>query len=322
MKKNFFKLSFVCLLFLFLAVFSIFTNFSTLFDSSKLYAQSSSGTSSTSSATASYVPDSLGRKIPISNYQKIGILNPAVIRNLSHAYYKFTNVVGVDSYSKDAYKEILPKNIEIIGDFNGPNLEKIVSLKIDLLVIDISFPQKIKDEIEKLKINYFVFSTFNTYGGIKKDIENLFKLFKIDNKIIFNITNDINKKEGLINNISKKFKNKKTLIVVWYENGFMCAGKDSFLSSFFEKFGFSNLINTNGYPTISDETFLKLNPDHILIASSYLNKDILNKDIYKNVNAVKNGSIVTIDSELENKLLQPSRDTWDAFIYILNNFKK
>ncbi|MCX8058623.1 MAG: ABC transporter substrate-binding protein [Spirochaetes bacterium] len=322
----------------------LLTIFVFLFFSFAVFFAGKSGSSSDLNKTTqqNVAIDSLKRNVEIKDYQRVGILNPAVIRNLAIAGYNFKNVIGVDSFTKDTYfnqkyldpsnfknsifakynyKELPLKSVEIIGDFNGPNVEKIVSLKIDLLVIDVSFPQKIKDQLDQLKINYFVFSTYNTYDNLKNDINNLYKLFKIDQKAINDINGSIGKLEKDLIELANKFKNKKVLIIVWYDNGFMCAGKDSFLSSFFEKFGFINVINTNGYPVISDETFINLNPDHILVASSYMNVDVLKKDIYKNINAIKKGSIVTIDAEFENKLLQPSKESWEAYKEIFGKLK-
>lgn len=345
LKTTFNKKNFVSriskLFFLFIISALLIFNFSVFFAG-----KAGSGNSGTGNANLNVKQnvaiDSLKREIEIKDYQRIGILNPAVIRNLIIAGYDFSNVIGVDSFSKDTYfndnlklpenfknsifakynyKELPLKSVEIIGDFNGPNVEKIVSLKIDLLLIDISFPQKIKEQLDQLKINYFVFSTYNNYDNLKNDITNLYKIFKLDGKKIDSINKNILDLENELFKKAQNFKNQKVMIVVWYDNGFMCAGKDSFLSSFFEKVGIINIINANGYPVISDETFISNNPDHILVASSYLSNDIFKKDIYKNVNAIKKGSIIFIDTEFENKLLQPSKETWEAFIEIFEKLK-
>lgn len=263
------------------------------------------------------VSDSIGRSIEIKNYTKIGILNPAVIKTLHFLDYDFTNVIGVDSYSIGLYKNFLSEKTEVIGDYNGPNIEKIVSMGIDLLIIDKSFPMQKLQEIEKNNINYFVYSP-DTVENLEKDIKNL--------SILFNLKNKFNElKKQYIDIYKTKIENMKYnisgLAIVWYDKNFMVSGSDSFIAKFFNLAGIKYAISDKGWPKLSLEKFLEINPEFILVASSYIKKEIFNDNIFNSLKAKENGNIIFITPEIENMILQPSFDTFKGFYEIFSKVK-
>lgn len=263
------------------------------------------------------VTDSLGRKIELKNYSKIGILNPAVIKTLHMLNYDFNNVVGVDSYSISIYKNYLKNDTKIIGDYNGPDLEKIISNGIDLLIIDKSFPVQKLAEIEKNNINYFVYSP-DTIESLKNDLKNLSLLFSLYN-------NFKTLKKQYIDQYENKIKNLKLHItgisIIWYDKNFMLSGSDSFIANFFELAGIKYSIEDKGWPKISLEKFIELDPDFILVASTYIKKDLFNDNIFTHLKAKKTGNIIFITPEIENMILQPSFDTFKGFFEIFSKIK-
>jgi len=260
----------------------------------------------------------LSNKILKKNYEKIVILNPSVIKNLIFLGYNFNSVVGIDSFSYNSYKTYFPDSVSIIGDYNNPDVEKIILLKPDLIIIDQSFSISKKLELEKFHIQIYTFSTMNSYEKLKNDLFALIDFFGLKNKFNKSYPDFFKQKESEIHKLAKKLKNKSFILIFWYDNNFMCGGKDNFLSSFLEYFGLKNILHDNGFPNISKEKLLTLDPDIIISASSYIDKNIYKTNIYSNLKAIKNNSIIYFTSEMENQILQPGFDTWDGMINIFN----
>ncbi len=244
--------------------------------------------------------------------KKIGILNPSVITNLVLLEHNFENIYGVDSWTYSKYKDKLPENIEIIGDFNKPNIEKIVSLNINTLYVDKSFSQETYNELEDLDINIETISTSpKSYDDIKTSIL----------KIIHNFNNDSFDKKEVLKNFSisekklieslTKHKDKKFLIIVSPgESNFYVSGKDSFLSFILENAGMINVINDKGWPTANLENIIEYNPDIILITSQFVNFEI--NDLVKTTNAYKNDMIIKVTNKDIDFINQITIKLWDT----------
>jgi len=129
------------------------------------------------------VTDSLGRQVPVNDYKRIGIINPAALKSLIFLGIENYKIVGVDSYSKSKFSSFLSTKTENLGDFNNPNLEILARSNLDLLILDQSFPIQKLNEIEKLKINYFVYSTsVKSYNDIYTNLFNLSRLLNESEK--------------------------------------------------------------------------------------------------------------------------------------------
>lgn len=268
-----------------------------------------------------YVTDSLGRKVKIADYKRIGIINPAALKSFIFLNIENSKIVAVDSYSIYKYKDFLSKDTINLGDFNNPNIETIVKSRIDLLILDQSFPIQKLYEIEKLNIPYFVYSTTpSNYSSISVNLQNLAK--------IINKTKEFEKLKSemidpYVNKLLKfkdKFSGKSILFVVWADKNITCAGDDSYLSYFAEYFGFVNCIKEKGWINISFERLLLLNPNYIIVASSFIDKQFFSNTLFKNINAVVNNNIYYFNEKDEDVILQPSFDLWIGFYEILKRF--
>jgi iron complex transport system substrate-binding protein len=304
MKKNIFnniKIAIVCLFFiLILSIISI------------LPANASEN---------AFIQDSLNRKVAILPYNRIGIINPAAIKTFRFLEVKPENIVGVDSFSIKFYKDYLTTSTVNLGDFNNPNLEIILSLKIDLLILDQSFPiNKLKD-LEKFNINYFVYSTSaENYDTLISSLHNLSILVSKEEKYNLLYKDFIQIYEKKIRETSTIFKDKTALSIVWADKSIMVAGCDSYLAYMLALAGIKYSILEKGWVQISIETLLKLNPDFIIVATADLDKNYFTNPIFKSLKAYKNKKIYFFSKEDENILLQPSFDLWKGIYELLLKF--
>lgn len=268
-----------------------------------------------------FVIDSLGRKINIDEYNRIGLINPAALKSLLFLDFDLSKIKAVDSYSIIKYKDKLPSSVQNLGDFNNPNLELIVKNKIDLLILDQSFPIQKLYEIEKLKIPYFVYSTTpKNYSAIDENLYNLSKLLKKEKNYKKLKEQIILPYEEKLFKLRDTFKNKYILFIVWAEKNITIAGNDSYLAFLAEFSGFNYSIKEKGWISISFEQLLTINPDYIIAASSYIDKNFFNNTIFNSIKAVKNKKIYFFSQKDEDIILAPSFDLWQGFYEILTKF--
>lgn len=185
------------------------------------------------------------------------------------------------------------KKIEKVGLFGNPNLEKIVSLKPNLVLSadlgwnaailklkDANIPtvilpsQNMRDVLESIK-------TVGKITGREKRAETL-----------------VHKMQSRISAVKKQVANQsrpKVLVIIWVSpTAIMTAGRKSFINELINLAGGENIaasINLR-YPTINSEFILAKNPDVIIFADKLMNnkktlEDLLAHPGIKNTRAVK-----------------------------------
>lgn len=272
-----------------------------------------------SSTEKDFVVDSLGRKVPLLNYKRIGVINPAALKSFIFLGLSNDRIVAADSYSIQKYSFYLSNNTFNLGDFNNPNLEIIVKNNIDILILDQSFPIQKLYEIEKLKIPYFVYSTSpSSYDAIYQNLYNLSRIIKKEKECEKLYKENILTFENQLLKLKNKFNGKSILIVVWADKNLTCAGIDSYISFMAEFAGFKNSIKEKGWINISFERLLLLDPDYIIVASSLVDKNFFNDNIFKSLKAVVKKSYYFFNTQDEDVILQPSFDLWKGFWEILS----
>ena len=97
-------------------------------------------------AQAVVVTDMLGREVTINATDTLVSLAPSATE-IIYALGAGDNVVGVDAYSN--YPEAA-QSVEVVGDFNGPDVEKVVSLEPDVIFCGNTLQQEAIAELENL----------------------------------------------------------------------------------------------------------------------------------------------------------------------------
>jgi iron complex transport system substrate-binding protein len=131
--------------------------------------------------------------------------------------------------------------------------------------------------------------------GIYKSIENIGDIFG-------NKSNAEKLVEDLKSRVAKVEENSKSLdkvrVFVQIDKSLYTIGKDSFLTDLIAKAGGISVTKDleTGYPKISKETALALNPDVIILSDSADNDEP--NEVFKNSAAVKNGRIYKINADI------------------------
>ena len=141
----------------------------------------------------------------------------------------------------------LVKNVEVIGGTKNLNIEKIRSLKPDLIIAN-------KEENEKLQVQELMkdFKVWVTDIETLDDNQNFIsELGTILNKE--NLALIFNQKIASAFTDFKVSKPKKVAYLIW-KNPYMTVGSDTFINEVLEKLGFENLFkNRKRYPEVSVE---------------------------------------------------------------------
>ena len=233
--------------------------------------------------------------------------------DLSKSKIKKTRVVAltsltadlINTISKDSLvgipgSSILKKNkvfdsIPIVSSGRmPPDLEKILSLKPDLVIGAKGFHDRSLSKLNNLGI-----STLSTSISNLDDLDNLYK------NLASKLKTKTKSLEEILGSCYSKNKNKnKNLVVLVSSKPILSPNKDSWAGNLISSFKFNNLASeiTNktefkGYVNLSPEWLIKSQPENILVIktpgsdmSQYESINIWNK-----LEAVKNNKIYTFD---------------------------
>ncbi len=235
--------------------------------------------------------------------ERIISLSPSITEIL-YALEKGDEIVGTSSYS------LYPKeaqNIPIIGGYESPSIEKIISLKPTLVVAQ-SYNKTILDKLKHFNIKTVVLE-LKTIQSIKNSIVKLADELKTNpHAIIADIDNALKN--------AKKSKKPHSVMIVYglredLRSSTYIAGHNIFFDDIITACGNTNAYKTNitNQPVLSYENVIALNPDQIIILHSHATEANVNVkkalQAWYNLptNASKNKRISIVD---ENYLHIPS----------------
>lgn len=174
---------------------------------------------------------------------RIVSLVPSITESLFDFGLTEMEVVGRTKFC--IHPQTLITNVPVIGGTKNLNLDKIKSLKPDLIIAN-------KEENEKLQIE-----ELGKYFEIwLTDIENLQdnQNFLTELGTLLNkqgLALNFNEKINVIFDSSKELAPKKVAYLIW-KNPYMTVGSDTFIHEIIEKLGFTNLFeDSKRYPEIS-----------------------------------------------------------------------
>ena len=244
----------------------------------------------------------------------IFLTNPIKSSNIKYEdNNKITRVVALTSLSADLVNQI--SNQSLLGipgssllknnnDFSNktvvssgrmpPDLEKILSLKPDLVIGAKGFHDRTLSKLNSLNIN-----TLSTSISSLDDLNILYK------EIASKLNTKTNSLKDILGNCYLKNKNKnKNVVVLVSSKPILSPNNDSWAGNLISSFNLNNLASeiTNktefkGYVNLSPEWLIKSQPENILVIktpgsdlSQYSSMNIWNK-----LEAVKNNKIYTFD---------------------------
>jgi len=247
---------------------------------------------------AGSVTDMLGKTVTLEGTPKTVISLAPSITEVLFALGEGAKVIGVDVNS-DYPKET--STIEKVGDFNGPDIEKITALKPDIVFAGNTLQKDAITALEKLGFTV-VAAEATDYEGIYKSIELIANVMDKQDK-----GNEINASlQADVEETAKKAAALTKHPSIYYaisfgQMGNWTSGPGSFVNTIMEKAGFTCVTADGGdewmeYPL---EQLVSKNPD-ILLLSSDVGKveDIKKENGYKDLNAVKNDKVYLADADI------------------------
>ena len=194
------------------------------------------------------------------------------------------------------------KKIETVGSFGQPSLEKVLSLKPDIVVATALADRNIKQTIEEYGIKFLLLPTdnFQNYKDTLKTLGNILNCAKLAKQEIRKFNSELKKFQS---ENSKKNKIPKVYLEIW-NSPYMTIGKNSFINTMIYYAGGENIFkNVNkGYFNFSLESLIELNPDIIIAPSMRKGSEIFikNRPNWNTIKAIKNQNIYT---NLNNDLI-------------------
>lgn len=245
----------------------------------------------------------LNREVTITKQpERIISLSPANTEilfalGLGEKVVGITNVCNYPSQTKEKEK---------IGDYNNPNLEKIIELEPDLILASHGNPTELIDQLEEL--NYTV------VGLNPKNIDDVISSITMVGKITGNVkeaarlTEEMEERiEAVLSKTSSLVENNKprVLYVVWYKP-LWTAGSGTFIDELIQKDGGINIAgDIAGWPQMNLETVIEKNPQVIIIGYSEDQPELIqavrNESTLDQTDAFKNNQIHTIDTDIVSR---------------------
>lgn len=221
-------------------------------------------------------------------------------------------LVAVDKYSADieGVSEDLPKI-----DFRNPDAEAIIALNPDIVIA--SGHNKAGDEdpfalIKEAGIPVAYIPSSYSIDGIYGDIEFIASLTDTE-KEGKELVNSMKKEVEAIKAIGDTIQDKKN---VYFEigagSGLYTFGNETFLNEMIETIGATNIFGEeNSWITVTPEAVIDGNPDVILANTPGTNEsgltaieDIVSREGWDTITAVKNGDVYQIDKNSSSRASQ------------------
>ncbi len=208
---------------------------------------------------------------------------------------------------------------EKIGTVTEPNIEKIVSLKPDLIIATKEGNYKtVIDKLIRLKLTVYVMEPYSNFEDVCINFQKLADyLDRSDTakEIINNVKDEISE-------LDSKTKNTNKEKIFWEvgANPIFTVGKQSFVNEYNKFINGTNIFEyiDMRYPNISVESVIEKNPDIIMLVNmgDVSDQEIAKWNKYKNITAVKNNKIYLLEA---NDIFTPTPKRFLNGIKVLKN---
>lgn len=244
------------------------------------------------------ITDGYGREIEIEKpAEKIISLAPSMTETI-FALGAGDRLVGVTTYCN--YPEEA-KEIDQVGDFEGPNLESVIEKNPDV-VVALAMGDDEKSKLEDAGITVFLQDPQNL-GEVFDNIKKIGTILGLQEEAE-SLTSNMNaKKDSIIETVSN-YDSKKVFYEVWSEP-LMTAGPGSILDEMINLSNGENIAYDaeSLYPEYSLELLIERNPEVYLTADDGFKtvEDIKNREGYENITAIKENNIYMLHPDIVSR---------------------
>ena len=194
-------------------------------------------------------------------------------------------VVGRTDYCN--YPEEAQK-VESIGDYNAPNVEKIISLSPDLVLATDFINDDVRAQLEAAGAKVMVFKAADI-PTVEEDIHRVGQIMNVNGKA----TEIVDGMEKKYTELKEKMNSVKTQKSVFIDIGnYYSSGENSLLGTMLSDINAKNIAADTGmdWPQLSVEQIIAANPD-VYVSFFTTPEDIKKVPGFDQINAVKNDQI-------------------------------
>lgn len=210
---------------------------------------------------------------------------------------KLVGVSDFDDYPEDVKSK--PK----VGGFSNPNLEKIISLKPDVIFVGTPFGKENAEKLKSMGITV-ILAEAKSFDQIYDSIDLIGKVTGTEEKARELIESMKAKIEEIRNKVKDKEKPRVYFVVSLGKSNWT-AGKGTFIDEVINLAGGENVAaDVDGWAEYSIEKIVEKNPQIIITTNHGASiEDIKKAEGYKKTDAVKNNRVFMVD---ENTVVRPS----------------
>lgn len=189
------------------------------------------------------------------------------------------------------------QNVESIGTLYTPDIEKIISLEPDVVIASTHFLEESEKQLTDLGIKVVVLYEEHDVTGVYTMIETLGDMLNLKE----NATKVVDEMKASIDETVAAVKDLEApsvyYVVGYGESGDYTAGGDTFIGQLISMAGGKNIAQDVSGWSYSLESLMEADPD-IIVMPEYYKDDFMTADNYKDLTAVKNGKVYTIDENI------------------------
>ena len=246
-----------------------------------------------------------GKKRENKKYNRIVVLDPATVEMI-YMLGAEDKIVGVANLERSkVWPEEKVAKLESVGTFMKPSLEKIITLKPDLVITSALTDDNLNNGLKSNNIE----SKRIQANSIEEIFTNFLEVAKMLGK-----ENEANKiiaeKKAKLEEIKKMATGNKKGLFVMSASPLMVFGNDNLPNDIMKLLNIKNIAeNQKGRnPIVTPEFIIKENPDMIITLLPNPSQIVATNPQLKNVNAIKNSKFIVVNS---SQILRGSPRTID-----------
>lgn len=242
--------------------------------------------------------DDSGKEIVLDKApDKIASGSPA-ITEIIYSVKAEDKLIGVTEFCN--YPEEATKK-DKIGDYNGPNVEKLIELGTNLFITD-HIADDAKKQLEDANITVVILAA-KKYEDVFNQIDLIGRMLDkyegAESTLI-----EMKARENYLLKSIKEAKSKRVFYEVWHEP-LMSSGPGSFIDDMIKILGSKNIASdaTSAYAEFSVEALIERNPEVYLTANDGMKtvEDIKARTGYDQIDAIKNDKIYFLDPDITSR---------------------
>ena len=257
-----------------------------------------------------------GKKGENKKYNRIVVLDPATVEMI-YMLGAEDKIVGVANLERSkVWPEEKVAKLESVGTFMKPSLERIITLKPDLVITSALTDDNLNNGLKSNNIE----SKRIQANSIEEIFTNFLEVAKMLGK-----ENEANKiiaeKKAKLEEIKKMATGNKKGLFVMSASPLMVFGNDNLPNDIMKLLNIKNIAeNQKGRnPIVTPEFIIKENPDIIITLLPNPSQIVATNPQLKNVNAIKNSKFIVVNS---SQILRGSPRTIDQIEEIAKSVAK